>query len=242
VDVWRVAGTGIDAYMTPENMEDGTSTLSSNYTILPIPVPTALSEKHQNSMVERPIPDSYITKKKKAYFNLTYLSHDFHSQYHSTANITHFMKSLVHTFPNHTSLIHIGHSAEGRKLMGIKIVNPEPVPAGGKQRKGFVILGAQHAREWVATSTALYLAHALSVDPTEQGDHTRRALRRLLDHFEFHIIPLPNPDGHRYTRRHNRLWYKNRQIVSTGEDHTVCKGIDMNRNWVRNPRLPPARR
>jgi extracellular matrix protein 14 len=221
-------------------MEDGTSTLSSNYTILPIPVPRTLSEKH-NPVLERPMSDSHIAK-KKAYFNLTYLSHDFHSQYHSTANITHFMTSLVHTFPNLTSLIHIGHSAQGRKLMGIKVANPEPVPAGGKQRKIFFLLGAQHGREWVGVSTALYLAHALSVDPTEQGDHARHALRRLLDHFEFHIVPLPNPDGHAYTRKHNRLWYKNRQIVSGGERHTVCKGIDMNRNWVRNSLSPPAYR
>jgi extracellular matrix protein 14 len=223
VDLWRVDGQGIDAYITSQNIEDGPSTFNSNHTVLSVPaLGSTVPENHDEH-----------TARKKSFFNLTYMSHDFHSQYHSSANITHFMKSLVHTFPNMTSLIHIGHSSEGRKIIGIKIANPEPVPVGGKPRKGFVILGAQHAREWVATSTALYLAHALCVDPAEQGDLKRHTLRRLLDHFEFHIIPLPNPDGHAYTRTHNRLWYKNRQTVSNGKDQTVCKGIDMNRNWVR---------
>ena len=101
-------------------------------------------------------------------------------------------------------------------------------------RKAFVIVGAQHAREWIATSTSLYLAHALLVDPKQQTiSDSKRSLRRLLDQFEFHIIPLPNPDGYRYTRKHDRLWYKNRQPVSTGKGKAACKGVDMNRNWVR---------
>lgn len=198
-----------------------------NYTIVPVDIPET-PPAHLEQTCRGP-PN---VKTRKPHFNLTYLSEDFHSQYHSAANITRFMKSLIQTFPNHTSLFHIGHSAEGKKLVGIKIASPEPVPIGGKPRKGMVILGAQHAREWIATSTALYLAHALAVDPAEQGDHKRHALRRLLDHFEFHIIPLPNPDGYEYTRKHNRLWYKSRQTVSPGKGKGVCKGIDMNRNWV----------
>ena len=206
-------------------MQDGLVAASSNYTVLPIRLPPrALAEKE-----ELAVSHPELTR-KKPYFNLTYLSHDVHLQYHSAANITHFMESLVNTFPNYASLIHIGHSSEGRELLGIKIAHPEP---GVRRRKGFVILGAQHAREWIATSTSLYIAHALVVDPTEQqGDEARYSLRRLLDHFEFHIIPLPNPDGHEYTRKHDRLWYKNRQMVSSGDSRVMCKGIDMNRNWV----------
>lgn len=172
-------------------------------------------------------------KKKKPLFNLTLLSHDFHEQYHSALNTSHFLESLAHTFPNHTTLVHVGHSYEGRKIMGIKISNPNRVKKGAKERKSFVIMGAQHAREWVATSTALYIAHALLVDPVEQSTaDAKHSIRRLLEHFDFHIIPLPNPDGYHYTRKHNRLWYKNRQPVSTGHGKGVCKGMDMNRNWV----------
>ena len=229
VDIWHVSQTRIDAYIKPENSEDASSILNMNYTSVPITIPEGSLLEQPETSLEQTRPGRHIAKSD---FNLTYLSNEFHSQYHSAANITRFMRSLVHTFPNHTSLFHIGHSSEGRRLRGIKIANPEPVPVGGKPRKGMVILGAQHAREWIATSSSLYLAHALAVDPAEQGDQGKHALRRLLDHFEFHIIPLPNPDGYEYTRKHDRLWYKSRQTVSPGQGKAACKGIDMNRNWV----------
>ncbi|KAG9082605.1 putative metallocarboxypeptidase ecm14, partial [Ceratobasidium sp. 370] len=100
-----------------------------------------------------------------------------------------------------------------------------------------VIQGAQHAREWIATSTALYLAHALVAPKNETG-----SLRHLLDQnasrliraADFTIIPVPNPDGYAYTWSTDRLWYKNRMDVLPGTNTPKlddCKGIDMNRNW-----------
>ncbi|KAG8702810.1 putative metallocarboxypeptidase ecm14 [Ceratobasidium sp. 395] len=96
-------------------------------------------------------------------------------------------------------------------------------------KERIVIQGAQHAREWIATSTALYLAHALVAPKNESG-----SLRHLLDETDFTVIPVPNPDGYAYTWTTDRLWYKNRMDVLPGA-HTpksdACKGIDMNRNW-----------
>lgn len=224
LDIWKVTSTAIDVYVT-QGLDNLSNDLLSNYTVLSNPVyrrpPSMDSEEEPHEL-----------KKKKPLFNLTLLSHDFHEQYHSALNTSHFLESLAHTFPNHTTLVHVGHSYEGRKIMGIKISNPNRVKKGAKERKAFVIMGAQHAREWVATSTALYIAHALLVDPVEQSTaDAKHSIRRLLEHFDFHIIPLPNPDGYHYTRKHNRLWYKNRQPVSTGHGKGVCKGMDMNRNW-----------
>jgi extracellular matrix protein 14 len=227
VDIWKVTPTTIDVYVTHDD-SNLSAYLPSNYTNLSgtlcptVSLRDTVEELHD------------LKRKKKPFFNLTLLSHDFHEQYHSAQNVTQFLKSLVHTFPNHTSLMHIGYSYEGRKIQGIRIASPLPRKRGSKERKAFVIIGAQHAREWIATSTALYLAHALLVDPVQQTiPDAKHSLRRLLDQFEFHIIPLPNPDGYQYTRRRDRLWYKNRQPVSTGKGKAACKGMDMNRNWVR---------
>ena len=110
----------------------------------------------------------------------------------------------------------------------------------GVVKKGFLITGAQHAREvrhlfplsdshnnsrrkWIATSTALYLAHALTTHATTPG-----SLGKLLDKWDFYIIPAPNPDGYDYTWETDRFWYKNR--MKTSPD-AKCVGIDMNRNW-----------
>jgi len=46
--------------------------------------------------------------------------------------------------------------------------------------------------------------------------------------FDFHIIPVPNPDGYDYTWEHDRYWYKNRQVISP---QAKCIGLDMGRNW-----------
>lgn len=43
---------------------------------------------------------------------------------------------------------------------------------------------------------------------------------------DFHIIPMPNPDGYEYTWESDRYWYKNRQIIGP---YTECVGLDMNR-------------
>ncbi|CCA72445.1 related to carboxypeptidase [Serendipita indica DSM 11827] len=228
-DIWRVTATDIDVVFTPSMMQDGSQLLQHDYVVLPIQLPERVEESQ--TIPEFDENEEVEFARKHKYFDLKLLSHDFHSQYHSTANITHFMRSLTHTFPNHTSLVHIGHSFLGRKLLGIKVAKKEPVPVGAKPRKAFVIMGAQHAREWIATSTSLYLAHALAVNASAQSSKdAHHSLYNLLDKFEFHIIPLPNPDGYEYTRKHDRLWYKNRQLVSAGRGK-ACKGMDMNRNW-----------
>ena len=107
-------------------------------------------------------------------------------------------------------------------------------------KKGFLITGAQHSREvshlflspdlhnnshrkWIVTSTALYLAHALTTNATTPG-----SLGKLLDEWDFYIVPAPNPDGYDYTWETDRFWYKNR--MKTSPDPT-CVGVDMNRNW-----------
>ncbi|KAG5733471.1 putative metallocarboxypeptidase, partial [Termitomyces sp. T112] len=125
----------------------------------------------------------------------------------------------------------------GREMLSLVISNgeataareqSEPVHSDSKevpseQKLSFVIIGAQHAREWIATSASLYLAHALVSDLSEPY-----SLSRLLNVFDFYIIPVPNPDGYEYTWEKDRFWYKTRQQVSPKSD---CVGIDMNRNW-----------
>ncbi|KAJ8082364.1 hypothetical protein PM082_008219 [Marasmius tenuissimus] len=77
--------------------------------------------------------------------------------------------------------------------------------------------------QWVATSTALYLAHALVANSSEP-----HSLVSLLNVYDFYIVPSPNPDGYTFTWEGDRFWYKNRQAMGPREK---CVGLDMNRNW-----------
>lgn len=55
--------------------------------------------------------------------------------------------------------------------------------------------------QWVATATSLYIAHALVTNSSDPD-----SLSSLLDVFDFHIIPTPNPDGYDYTWESDRYW------------------------------------
>lgn len=179
-----------------------------------------------SSVLEASLREAKTAPRPLILSDMRFLNSTFHSDYHSSEEISTFLRELANTFPQTTSLFHMGNSFEGRPLEGVKIAKPKH----RKKHRGFVILGPQHAREWVAASTALYLAHALAVDPAEQT-HAEFTLGHLLNHYEFHIIPNPNPDGYEYTRTTDRLWHKNRQIVSH-DGKIDCTGIDLNRNWV----------
>ncbi|TRM65939.1 hypothetical protein BD626DRAFT_486289 [Schizophyllum amplum] len=166
----------------------------------------------------------------------------YHNSYHPLPDLEALLFSLHDAYPDIVTIVEYGRSSEGRSLLGAVIREPdEPVPSEdvysdyattmrktGKKgepdtKLAFVISGAQHAREWIATSTATYLTHALASNASEPG-----SLRQLLKHYDFHIISAPNPDGYVYTWEHDRFWYKNRQALGRG---VACTGLDLNRNW-----------
>ncbi|KAF8514411.1 hypothetical protein JB92DRAFT_2830027 [Gautieria morchelliformis] len=150
----------------------------------------------------------------------------FHARYHPLAETDAFLAALALAHPHTVRLDTVGVSAEGRAIVAARIARPQLRKKKDKLKRkpGFVVMGTQHAREWIATSTALYLAHALLADA-----HEPSSITHLLDHFDFYVIPTPNPDGYQYTWEVDRFWrvYKNR--MHSG--HPECRGLDMNRNW-----------
>ncbi|KAK0471136.1 peptidase M14 [Armillaria novae-zelandiae] len=152
------------------------------------------------------------------------------------------LPEALRTFPNSSTPIYnqeipsIARQVEpwnlGREMRGLKISSGQRgVQKTGyrkgvdpSQKLGFVITGAQHAREWVATAAALYIAHALVVNSSE-----KYSLSPLLDTYA-----TPNPDGYDFTWESDRFWYKNRQIMGA---NAKCVGLDMNRcgyKWKSN--------
>ncbi|KII85696.1 hypothetical protein PLICRDRAFT_701174 [Plicaturopsis crispa FD-325 SS-3] len=144
----------------------------------------------------------------------------YHTVYHPLYEVDNFMHEIAKLHPASAQVVSLGHSGLQREMYGLTISQPAKDTV---QKFGFVIMGAQHAREWVATATSLYLAHALVANASET-----HSLSHLLEDFDFYIIPSPNPDGYEYTWESDRYWYKNRMVL--GPD-AKCVGLDMNRNW-----------
>ena len=89
----------------------------------------------------------------------------FHDSYHPLSQIESFMLELVDTHPETARLINLGRSAEGRDVLGLTISTgyddeseednaetrsrrkKKKGPRKQREKLGFVIQGAQHARE-----------------------------------------------------------------------------------------------
>ncbi|KAK3610301.1 hypothetical protein CHS0354_029767 [Potamilus streckersoni] len=110
-----------------------------------------------------------------------------------------------------------GQSAEGRALKVLKVSLPSRI-----SKKAIIIDGGIHAREWISPASVIWMMDKLVFNPLSDPD-----VATLLNHFDFYLIPVLNPDGYEYSRTNDRLWRKNRRINSG----STCIGVDLNRNF-----------
>ncbi|KAM0789382.1 hypothetical protein ACM66B_000211 [Microbotryomycetes sp. NB124-2] len=176
------------------------------------------------------------------------LDDSIHDHYHPYTAINQILREMEQQYPAFAKVVSLGHSSEGREILGLKVTNMtqwsadldigsfgvvdadgahsykrKKQPKKPKRKSGFVVIGGQHAREWIAPATSLYLMHDLLLTTTSPNPSP------LLNSLEFTFVPVSNPDGYEYTwaPEGDRLWRKNRQPV--GDD---CFGIDLNKNWA----------
>ncbi|TFG80731.1 MAG: hypothetical protein E4H23_01480 [Chrysiogenales bacterium] len=111
-------------------------------------------------------------------------------------------------------------------------------------RKGILMLGGTHAREWgssdilVAFLENLLAAYSVNTGLTFQGKTYAAAdVRRVLETLDLFLFPDVNPDGKAYSQS-GHDWRKNRRPVAG------AVGIDVNRNydfvWDTNIYFNPA--
>ncbi|CAC5396749.1 unnamed protein product [Mytilus coruscus] len=123
----------------------------------------------------------------------------------------------------------IGTTVENRKIHLVKIFKKEMhkkwrgSKRGRKMKPAILIEGGIHAREWISPAVVLYLINQLKNNPQKDP-----AVEKLVDLYDWYIIPVLNPDGYVYTYTTDPCWRKNRRQTSS---NPVCFGVDLNRNF-----------
>ncbi|MCC6971036.1 MAG: hypothetical protein IT434_12530 [Phycisphaerales bacterium] len=144
----------------------------------------------------------------------------WYDDYKNLEAISDKVDELVALRPDLVSRFIVGPSLESRTIFGFRIDSPTPGPAG-TIKPVIYIHATQHAREWLAPMTTMYVAEQLIAGYATDPDATA-----FLDKFTVIVVPVVNVDGYVYTWTTQRFWRKNRRNNANG-----TFGVDLNRNW-----------
>ncbi|WP_030414681.1 M14 family metallopeptidase [Streptomyces sp. NRRL S-1448] len=141
--------------------------------------------------------------------------------YHTYAEATKQIDTLVAKYPAILSKQVIGKSHEGRDILALKLSKNV---TKDENEPEVLFTAHQHAREHLTVEMALYLLGELT---SKYGSDPR--VTKILDSREIWIVPDLNPDGGEYDIASGsfRSWRKNRQ-PNAGSSEV---GTDLNRNW-----------
>lgn len=135
--------------------------------------------------------------------------------YLSYDGIMQYLDELALSHSNRVTLKDVARTYENRALKMAIITNGD-----GRPGKRVIFLDAAlHSREWMTPAAALLTIHKLVVEFAENSD--------LLTDYDWHIMPLANPDGYEYSRNTERYW-RNTRTPNGGN----CFGTNLNRNFA----------
>ncbi|XP_023234195.1 carboxypeptidase B-like [Centruroides sculpturatus] len=128
-----------------------------------------------------------------------------------------YLGQLLYHFQPKIQVVTVGRTFRGNELKLVKL------STGPRNANKPIIWidGGIHAREWIAPATAMYIIFKIL-----NSYETNKKVRKLLDTYDWYIMPLVNPDGYDYTFKHDRFWRKNRS-----QSRIHKEGVDLNRNF-----------
>lgn len=225
LDVWDHGATWLDVRVSKD-------VVPSLLALLPRSLQHAHSPLMQSQELVRAIEESYQHSEHfpSSSFNDSLRSRGgsrernvFFEQYRPWSVMVPWMRLMASMFPSHARLISVGKTYEDRDIFALRIgVHPTNAEQPQQPRKAILITAGIHAREWISTSTATYIANHLM---TEYGKS--KTVTRMLEQYDWIIVPSLNPDGYVYTWNSDRLWRKNRQDTPLN----FCRGVDLDRSF-----------
>ncbi|CAH1779122.1 unnamed protein product [Owenia fusiformis] len=130
--------------------------------------------------------------------------------------INDWLENVANSYSSIASTENIGSTYEGRTMKLIKI------GSDGSNKPAIWLDAGIHAREWIAPAVAEYI-----IDQLTSRYASNSNIRKMVDDFDWYILPVANPDGYEYTHTNDRMWRKTRAPTN---DY-YCTGSDPNRNF-----------
>jgi len=140
-----------------------------------------------------------------------------HNAYVGVDGIYRFLDALQDSYPN-VNVKSIGKTFEGRDIKVVVVNEGRGLP------KLFIDAGI-HAREWISPAATLFFLDRLTKVLSRRK--SKSTPPTIGEKYEWHIVPLANPDGYEFSRTSDRMWRKNRRRFSDSK----CVGVDLNRNF-----------
>lgn len=150
----------------------------------------------------------------------------FFKEYRPLKTIYAWLDMMKETFPDLVEIEWLGQTFEGRDMKALHLSAPTGL---NPEKKTIVLTAGVHAREWISTSTVLWVMSQLL---SNYG--VKKAETEFLNKLDFLVVPVFNPDGYEYSWTDDRLWRKNRQETYVPR----CFGIDIDHSfdyhWTRS--------
>lgn len=139
---------------------------------------------------------------------------DFFADFRDLATIDAEVDAIAAAAPELVTVFDLGESIEGRAIRAVRIT-----AAGDDGRPAVLVTVGQHAREWIAVSSGMYVIDQLVTRATEPE------IAEMLAAVQVFVVPVVNPDGYEHSWVGDRYWRKNRRDGI---------GVDTNRNFGHN--------
>lgn len=139
-------------------------------------------------------------------------------QYKSYDETCDFLYEMQSKYSTLIKVESIGKTEEGRDILLATISLDVECERG---KPALLVTGTAHAREWIGNELSVafisYILENYSKNPN---------LYKIIQQNTLYIVPILNPDGFEYSKKHFSFWRKNRRDNGDG-----TFGVDLNRNF-----------